>query len=248
MLLGKFRDRANSSRLCAPGAAFDRGQPIAGRQRDVCHLHLIGEQATLCRPLLDLCRLANRFSSTVTKSHQVEVVALKSDHLGCGEGSLCGGFGGRGGQKLASLLATTIFIPYLVQIRSAHSVLERRSFQRSAIDHGFALGGVSEGETNRVLHFDSRRWLNRRVPSLEVDSVFAGSDSPFSAKLVFAAVIFREPVLVSDILCRRGSAEPSAGERFLDVLASAGERHHLLARIALEFPPSIGSGHLYCVS
>ncbi len=161
MLLGKFRDRANSSRLCAPGAAFDRGQPIAGRQRDVCHLHLIGEQATLCRPLLDFWQLGNRFSSTVTKSHQVEVVALKSDHLGRGEGSLCGGSGGRDRQKLAALLAPTIFIPYLVQIRSGHSVLERRSFQRSAIDYGFALGGVSEGETNRVLHFGSRRWLNR---------------------------------------------------------------------------------------
>jgi hypothetical protein len=190
MLLDKFGDRANSGRLCAPGAAFDSGQPIVGRQSDVCHLNLIGEQATLCRPLLDFWQLGNRLSSTVTSSHQVQVVALKRNHLGRGEGSLRGGSGGGDGQEQASLLAPTIFIPYLVQIRSAHSVLERRSFQCSAIDNRFALGGVSEGETNRVLRLGSRRWLNRCVSLLEVDSVYARSDSPFLAKLVFAAVIF----------------------------------------------------------
>lgn len=49
---------------------------------------------------------------------------------------------------------------------------------------------------------------------------------------------------MSDILCRRGSVEASARERFLDIVAPAGERHHLLARIALKFPSAIGSGHL----
>src|SRR6266849_9712945 len=83
---------------------------------------------------------------------------------------------------------------------------------------------------------------------LESDSEFAGSASTFRAKLVFATVTFREPALVSDILCRCGSVEPSAGERFFDVLAPAGERHHLLARISLKLPSAIGSGHLYCVS
>ena len=123
-------------------------------------------------------------------------------------------------------------------------MLERHGFECSAIDHRLALGGVREGETNRVLHFGSGRWLNRGVLALEVGSVFSGSDSPFRAKLVFAAVIFREPALVSDILCRRGSVEASARERFLDIVAPAGERHHLLARIALKFPSAIGSGHL----
>ena len=80
------------------------------------------------------------------------------------------------------------------------------------------------------------------------DPVMARARLPFGAKLAFAAAIFREPALVSDILHRGGAVYASVFHLLLDILAATGERHHLLARVAGQLPSSVPSGDLDWVS
>src|SRR5713101_8596624 len=45
-----------------------------------------------------------------------------------------------------------------------------------------------------------------------------------------------------EVLCRLGARPPFTGERLLDVLATTGKGHHLLARVAVKLPSSVSSG------
>src|SRR5713101_5338850 len=45
-----------------------------------------------------------------------------------------------------------------------------------------------------------------------------------------------------DVLRRLGARPPFTGERLLDVLATTGKGHHLLARVAVKLPSSVSSG------
>ena len=51
-----------------------------------------------------------------------------------------------------------------------------------------------------------------------------------------------------DILRCGGAVYASAFHLLLDVLAPARERHHLLARVALELPAAVGAGDLDAVA
>ena len=42
-----------------------------------------------------------------------------------------------------------------------------------------------------------------------------------------------------DVLRRLGARQPFTRERLLDVLATTGEGHHLLARVAVKLPASV---------
>src|SRR5713226_7349523 len=55
-------------------------------------------------------------------------------------------------------------------------------------------------------------------------------------------MILGEPSSMCDVLCRLGARPPFTGERLLDVLATTGKGHHLLARVAAKLPSSVSSG------
>ena len=81
MLFRELADRSDSCRFRGAGATFDRSDPIVGGESNLGDSGLIGKQLPLAGPSPDLVEGANGRCLSLARPHQLDVVALKRDHL-----------------------------------------------------------------------------------------------------------------------------------------------------------------------
>src|SRR5258708_1986907 len=74
---------------------------------------------------------------------------------------------------------------------------------------------------------------------LDTDSVFSRTRLPFGLQALLITKVFASPRLMPDVLRPTPPVQSVPQKLFLDVLAPARERHHLLSRVAPQFPPAV---------
>jgi len=94
------------------------------------------------------------------RAHQLDVFALKRDHLGC---RICPARRidrASYRDEMAGLFEMLAFRSNLTELNASHCVLERGGFDCAAIDDGLALAVLSDAIADRLLCVLTRTGLN----------------------------------------------------------------------------------------